>query len=125
MDSAMHQYNGSKRYTNLLNAYAAHADMLQIHGPDYLDQLNDFIAVNTITNLRNVLLFDRETPLGIRFSQAKEFVSQRMIVTALQKTIKKIDDRKERLKVFLVLHKCIGSLYILFAVREFIINITK
>lgn len=122
--SAMHQYNGAKRYMNLLRAYKAHEDMLTIHGPAYLAQLQDFIAVNTITNLRNVLLFDRETALGMRLSQSKEFVSQTIIVNALKETIKKRSDRKEQLKVFLALHKCMRLLYLLFTVKEFKLNLT-
>ena len=123
--SAMHQYNGALRYRNLLRAYKAQEDMLKTYGPAYLEQLQDFIAVNTISNLRNVLLFDTETPLGIRFSQAKNFVSQTMIAVALRKAMKKHSDRKERLKVFLALHKCVGLLYLLFAVKEFKIHFSK
>ena len=125
MDSAMHQYNGTNRYANLLRSYAAHSNMLQIHGLQYLEQLNDYIAVNTITNLRNVLLFDTETPLGMRFSQAKDFVSQTLIAVALRKAMKKHCDRKERLKMFLALHKCVGLLYLLFAVKEFKIHFSR
>ena len=125
MDSAMHQYNGEKRYANLLRSYTAHEAMIQVHRHAYREQLNDYIAVNTITNLRNVLLFDKETSLHLRLSQAKEFVSQTIIVDALKQAIKKHSDRKEQLKVFLALHKRIELLYILFVVREFMLNISK
>lgn len=123
--SAMHQYNGAKRYRNLLESYKAHKDMLMLHGPAYLDQLQDFIAVNAITNLRNVLLFDTETPLGKRLHEAREFVSQAMIVDALRATVKKHSNRKESLKVFLALHKCMRLLYLLFAVKEIKLNLTR
>ena len=124
-DSAMHQYNGTKRYVNLLRSYKAHEDLLKMHGSAYLDQLQDFIAVNTITNLRNVLLYNRETPLGMRLSQAKEFVSQTVIITALHNAIKKHSDRKERLKVLLAMHKRMGLLYLLFSVKEFKLNLHR
>lgn len=118
-DSVMHQYNGTKRYRNLLRAYKAQEEMLTIHGPAYLDQLQDFIAVNTITNLRNVLLFDKGTSLGKRLSQAREFVSQPIVADALKKTMKKLSSRREQLKLFLALHKCVAFLYFLFAMKQF------
>lgn len=124
-ESVMHQYNGPKRYGNLLRAYKAQEDMLMLHGPAYLDQLQDFIAVNAMTNLRNVLLFDTETPLGKRLHEAREFVSQAMIVDALRATVKKHSNRKESLKVFLALHKCMSLLYLLFAVKELKLNLTR
>ena len=86
---------------------------------EYLAQLQDFIAINAITNLRKVLIFDTETPLGVRLPQAKAFLSQEMLVSALRETRNKHRDRKERLKAFLALHKCMGALYLLFAVKEF------
>ena len=125
MGSVMHQYNGTKRYRNLLRAYSAYKNMLTIHGPAYLVQLQNFIAVNAISNLRKVLLFDRENSLGMRLSQAKEFVSQTIVVDALKEIKKKHSDRKEQLKVFLALHKCIGLLYLLFAAKEFKLNLTR
>lgn len=124
-DSVMHQYNGTKRYQNLLRAYKAHQEVLAIHGSAYLAQLQDFIAVNTISNLRKVLLFDTETPLSMRLSQAKAFVSQEIIVAALRETGNTCRDRKERLKVFLALHKCMGALYLLFVVKEFKLKHTR
>ena len=118
MESAMHQYNGEKRYAKLLKAYKAHEEMLAIHGALYLEQMYDFVAVNTITNLRNVLLFDKETPLFTRFSQARKFVSHPMIRTSLRKAIHKHKNRKEKLKTYLALHKCACLLYFLFAIKE-------
>ena len=123
--SVMHQYNGTKRYANLLRAYKAQEDMLMLHGPAYLAQLQDFIAVNTITNLRNVLLFDKGTSLGMRLSQAKGFLSQKIIADALKDTMKKHRDRKEQFKAFLALHKCTGLLYLLFSVKEFLLNLSR
>ena len=123
--SVMHQYNGTKRYGNLLRAYKAQEDMLQMYGPAYLDQLQDFIAVNTITNLRNVLLYDRETPLAMRLTQAKEFVSHTIIFSALHNAHKKHTDCKEQLKVFLAAHRYMGLLYLLFAVSEFKLNLSR
>jgi hypothetical protein len=119
----MHQYNGAKRYENLLRSYAAHEAMLQARGPAFAGQMQDFIAVNAITNLRNVLLFDKETPLRKRFSQAKEFVTQHMIVSALQQTVEKIEDPKERFKMKLALDKRIALLYLIFEAKEFILNL--
>lgn len=124
-NSAMHQFLATKRYKNLLRSYSAHKEILSMHGPAYLEQLHDFIAVNTITNLRNVLLYDTETPFSARVAQTREFVSQEMIAAALEKSLKKCSDPKERVKVVLARKKWIRLLYLLFSVSEFVLNQKK
>ena len=124
-NSVMHQYNGAKRYQHLLRAYDAHRDVLTMHGPAYLPQLQDFIAVNTISNLRKVLLFNAETPLPTRLSQGKAFVSAQIVVDALRETRSKHHSRKDRLKAFLALHKWIGPLYLLFLLKEYKLRPTR
>ena len=118
MGSAMHQYHGEKRYRDLLKSYQAHEKMLNLRAPVYLEQLQEFIAVNAISNLRNVLLFDQETPLLNRVAQAKNFLRKKIVVRAFQSTIKKCCDRKERFKICLALHKCVMMLYWLFTMKQ-------
>lgn len=122
-ESVMHQYNGTKRYENLMRSFMAHEALLQARGPAFAGQMQDFIAVSTMTNLRKVLLFDKETPLRKRFSQAKEFVAQPMIASALQQTVEKMEDPKERFKMKLALRKRIKLLYLLFGVKEVILKL--
>jgi glycosyltransferase involved in cell wall biosynthesis len=117
--SATHQYYGFSRYQNLMHPYRAHLHFLKDRGFDVAEQINHFIAINSINNVRRVLLFDQKTPLYKRLSQARDFVSQPIIADALRETIKKLSDRKERLKMFLALHKCVGLLYFLFAAKQF------
>ena len=118
-DSVMHQYNGTKRYRNLLKAYHAHAAMFKTYGPAYWQQLHDYVAISTMSNLRKILLYDTSVSLCKRLIQARDFVSQPIIADSLRETIKKLSDRKERLKMFLALHKCVGLLYFLFAAKQF------
>ena len=118
VNSVMHQYNGTKRYRNLLKAYKAHETMLKGYGPAYLYQLHDYVAISAMSNLRKVLIYDASTPLHKRLIQARDFVSQIIIADAFRETIKKISNRKERLKMFLALHKCVALLYLLFAINH-------
>ena len=122
-DSAVHQYNGTKRYANLLRSYAAHEAMLQARGLTFAEQMQGFIAVSAMSNMRKVLLFDKKTPLHKRFSQAKEFVAQPGVASALQETVERIKDPKVRFKMKLAFEKRIKLLYLLFGVKEVILRL--
>lgn len=117
--SATHQYFGLARYKNLLHPYRAHIHFLKDRGFDVAEQINHFIAINAMENIRKVLLFDKETTIYMRLSQARNFLSQPVIAEALRETIQKIGNRKEWLKIFLALHKWVALLYLLFAIKQF------
>lgn len=117
--SATHQYDGLARYKNLLHPYRAHMHYLKDRGFDVTEQINHFIAVNAIDNIRKVLLFDKKTPLHMRILQTRDFLSQSIIADAIRETINKVSDDKTKLKMFLAMHKCVDILYLLFAMKQF------
>ena len=75
--------------------------------------LQVLVPVDTAEKVGMRLVSDAE-----RLRQAREFVSQEMVVDALQATVKKHRDRKARLKALLALRKRVGLLYLLFALKE-------
>jgi hypothetical protein len=68
--------------------------------------------------LRRVLLFDKETPLRIRLKQARDFVSNELVHTALCDNAKNLQGCRDQWKTLLAKTRCVTFLYLLFAVRE-------
>ena len=118
MASATHQFDGTKRYRDLLQSYTTRSALLQKHGPAFYGQLYDFVAVDSVNNLCKVLLFDTATPLTKRFAQAKEFASREIVATALREAEKKCSNPKDRLKMRLALHRRVWLLYALLAGKQ-------
>ena len=102
----------------------ARGALLRSYGAAFLDQLYDFIAVDAMNNLRNVLLLDKAMPLPKRVALAKEFVSREMVAAALREAETKCSSSKERLKIRLALCQRIWLLYGLFAGKQMKLYIT-
>jgi glycosyltransferase involved in cell wall biosynthesis len=115
--SAVHQYNGTKRYNKALYAYYAYNVMLQNRGFDITEQINTYISVNSVDIIRKVLLFDTDNSLFRRINQARQFASNKIVQAALTASIQKFSTRSNRWKMLLVLKRCIAVLYILLRVR--------
>ena len=115
--SAVHQYN-NMRYKKALCAYYAYEGFLKNRGFDISDQINAFISVNAVDIIRNVLLFDRQTPVPTRLKEARQFASDGLVQAALSSNIEKLSGSRNRWKGMLVRKRHIVLLYLLFALRQ-------
>ena len=116
--SAMHQYIGEKYYENALRSYYGFREFLQNRGFEMSKQLSAYIAVNAVNVVRKVLLFDKETPLWRRLKQARDFVSNALVHSALCDNIKNQHSRKDQWKTLLAKRRWVTLLYLFFATRE-------
>lgn len=119
MSSAVHQYNGTKRYQKALYAYYAYEGMLQNRGFDLTEQINTYISVNAVDIIRKVLLFDKANSLPRRIKQARQFASDQIVQAALAASIQKFSTSSDRWKILLVLKRYIAVLYMLFKTRYY------
>lgn len=122
-ESAMHQYNGKRRYENALRSYYAYQRFLQNRGVDISDQLSAYVSINAVDVIRKVLLFDMETALHERLKQARHFVANELVHTALCDNSKSLQGR-DQWKILLAKKRCVTMLYILFTVRQHMLYAT-
>lgn len=123
--SAVHQYNGVKRFEKTLHSYYAYDKMMRNRGFDISEQINAYISVNSVQIVRKVLLFDRENSLAKRLRQAREFASDSLVHTALVANVDKLSGRRDRWKAVLLKNGQIGALYLLFAIRQYMLKNTE
>ena len=121
-ESAMHQYNGKRRYGNALRSYYAYQSFLQNRGYDISNQLSAYVSINAVDVIRTVLLFDKETTLHERLKQARHFAANELVHAALCDNSKNLQGRRDRWKVLLAKNRCMIILYILFAVRQHMLH---
>lgn len=124
-ESAMHQYNGKKCYANALRSYYAYQEFLQNRGFDIAKQLSAYISVNAVHVLRRVLLFDKENTLFERLKQARAFVSNELTHAAFCDNEKNMPGGREQWKIWLAKNRCVAALYLFFAVREWMLHVSK
>lgn len=117
-ESAMHQYNGKKRYENSLRSYYAYGNILQNHGFDISGQLSAYISVNAVDVIRGGLLFDQKASLRRRLKQARDFAGNELVYTALCDNARYMQGRRDQWKMQLAKKGRVTFLYFLFAVRE-------
>ena len=122
-ESAMHQYNGKRYYVNALRSYYGFREFLQNRGFEISKQLSAYISINAVNVVRKVLLFDEETPLRLRLKQARDFVSDDLVHSALCDNVKNQHSRKDRWKTLLAKRRCVVSLYLFFAARERMLHV--
>jgi hypothetical protein len=123
--SAVYQYTGTKRYEKALYAYYAYEGMLRNRGFDLTEQINAYIAVNSVDIIRNMLLFDRQNCLSARINQARQFASDQIVQTALASGRQRFSENRSRWKMLLVQKRYITVLYILLRVRYCMLKNTE
>lgn len=124
-ESAMHQYNGKRRYENALRSYYAYQRFLQNRGFDISEQLSAYISINAVDVLRKVLLFDKETVFYERLKEARGFAGNEIVHTALCKNARNLEGRRDRWKMLLAKNRWIAVLYMLFAARQYMLRTSE
>ena len=124
-ESAIHQFNGQRRYENALRSYYAYQKSLINRGYDLSMQLSAYISVNAVDVIRKVLLFDKETALCERLKQARCFLGDELVHTALCNNAKNQRSRKDQWKGLLAKNCQVIMLYILFVVRQSMLHASE
>lgn len=118
--SAMHQFNGQRRYENALRSYHAYQKNLQNRGFDLSAQLSAYVSINAVNVVRKVFLFDKGTVLQERLKQARRFLDDELVHTALCDNAKNQKNRRDQWKVWLAKKRFVIALYLLFTVSAWI-----
>lgn len=92
---------------------------------DDRDQVDGYTARISLECIRNELLLNKKIPLKERIKLVREYVEDNRVFPTLGITIKKIGDKKSKLKIQLVEKKRFFVLYMVFYITQLVVNIKR